>query len=73
MRVLQLPPIGEFDAGLLQDLGRQLRTFRVACEVATVTLDPEFAYHGERQQYHCSEILQMMQQWRLRMLWSGLI
>lgn len=63
MRVLQLLPIGEFDARLLCDLGPAMaETFRVPCEVAPVTLDPEFAYHGERQQYHSSEILQAMQQ-----------
>lgn len=62
MRVLQLLPIGEFDARLLRELGPAIaETFRVPCEVAPVTLDPEFAYHGERQQYHSSEILQAMQ------------
>ena len=72
MRVLQLLPIGEFEPWLLHDLGPALaETFRVPCEVASVTLDPEFAYHGERQQYHSSEILGAMQQcvteesWRL--------
>ena len=62
MRVLQLLPIGDFDAWLLRDLGPAMaEAFRVPCEVAPVMLDPEFAYHGERQQYHSSEILQAMQ------------
>jgi archaemetzincin len=62
MRVLQLLPIGDFDTRLLRDLGPAVaETFRVPCEVAPLTLDPEFAYHGERQQYHSSEILQAMQ------------
>jgi archaemetzincin len=62
MRVLQLLPIGDFDSRLLRDLGPALaEAFRVPCQVAPVRLDPEFAYHGERQQYHSSEILQAMQ------------
>jgi archaemetzincin len=45
--------------------------FRVPTEVLQGRLDPEFAYHAERQQYHSSEILQEMQcyvgtdSWRL--------
>jgi archaemetzincin len=62
MRVLQLLPIGDFDGRLLRDLGSAMaEMFRIPCEVAPVRLDPEFAYHGERQQYHSSEILQAMQ------------
>ena len=62
MKALQLLPIGEFDPGLLRELGRAMaETFRVPCEIARLRLDPEFAYHGERQQYHSSEILQAMQ------------
>jgi archaemetzincin len=38
--------------------------FRVPTEVLQVRLDPEFAYHPERQQYHSSEILQAMQIYR---------
>src|SRR5262249_27245658 len=37
--------------------------FRMPTEVMQVRLDPEFAYHPERQQYHSSEILQGMQQY----------
>jgi archaemetzincin len=33
----------------------------VPCKVLPVRLDPEFAFHGERQQYHSSEILRRMQ------------
>jgi len=62
MRVLQLLPIGDFDARLLLDLGPAMaEAFHVPCEIAAGTLDPECAYHGERQQYHSSEILQAMQ------------
>jgi archaemetzincin len=36
-------------------------TFQVPCEILGTSLDPEFAFHGERQQYHSSEILARMQ------------
>src|ERR1700687_4671071 len=62
MKLLQLLPIGNLDDGVLKAL-RPAReeTFHVPCEVLPVRLDPEFAFHGERQQYHSSEILQRMQ------------
>ncbi len=69
---LQLLPIGNIDGGLLMDLAPDLaNTFQVPCELLTSPLDPEFAFHGERQQYHSSEILGRMQSlvtsntWRL--------
>ncbi|HZQ68652.1 MAG TPA: archaemetzincin family Zn-dependent metalloprotease [Terriglobales bacterium] len=72
MKVLQLLPIGNLDAGLLMQLGPALAdAFRIPCEVITRPLDPEIAFHGERQQYHSSELLQQMQSylghhcWRL--------
>ncbi len=72
MKLLHLLPIGNLDDGLLKDLCPALEeTFRVRCKVLPVRLDPEFAFHGERQQYHSSEILQRMQSfltddsWRL--------
>jgi len=62
MKLLHLLPIGNVDDGLLKDLRPALEeTFRVSCKVLPVRLDPEFAYHGERQQYHSSEILYRMQ------------
>jgi len=73
MKVLQLLPIGEFDRRLLRELGPAMaETFRVPCEVARLRLDPEFAYHGERQQYHSSEILQAMQRLVTRDSWRVL-
>jgi archaemetzincin len=63
MKLLQLLPIGNLDGGLLMELGPAMaEAFRVPCEVVPVRLDPEFAFHGERQQYHSSEILQRMQE-----------
>jgi len=62
MKLLHLLPIGNVDDGLLQDIRPAVEeTFHVACKVLPVRLDPEFAYHGERQQYHSSEILHRMQ------------
>jgi archaemetzincin len=62
MKLLHLLPIGNVDDGLLQDLRPVIEhTFCVSCKVLPVRLDPEFAYHGERQQYHSSEILHRMQ------------
>ena len=59
---LHLLPIGNVDIGLLKDLRPAIEeTFRVSCKVLPDRLDPEFAYHGERQQYHSSEILHRMQ------------
>jgi predicted Zn-dependent protease len=60
MNILRLLPIGQPD-GQLQELEPALaRIFRVRCQVLPQALDPEFAFHGERQQYHSSEILQRM-------------
>lgn len=59
---LQLLPIGRLDGGMLGELARGLADcFRVPCEILSTSLDPEFAFHGEREQYHSSEILTRMQ------------
>ncbi len=59
---LQLLPIGNLDAGLLMHLAPALaNTFQIPCEILSTSIDPEFAFHGERQQYHSSEILARMQ------------
>ncbi len=62
MKLLQLLPIGELDPRLLDYAASMLADlFRVPAEVLAWGLDPQFAYHGERQQYHSSEILGRMQ------------
>jgi archaemetzincin len=62
MKHLQLLPIGKIDGGLLMDLAPAMAdAFRMPCEILSCALDPEFAFHGERQQYHSSEVLQRMQ------------
>jgi archaemetzincin len=62
MKPLQLLPIGNIDETLLNDLCPELQNIlSVPCSVLPIRLDPEFAFHCERQQYHSSEILQRMQ------------
>ena len=72
MKKLQLLPVGTVDARLLEWLRQQLYDkFRVPAEVLSPALDPSFALHAERQQYHSSEILANVQRyinsstWRL--------
>jgi len=72
MKKLQLLPVGTVDSRLLEWLSQELRDkFRVPTEVLAAALDPGFALHAERQQYHSSEILASMQRyinsntWRL--------
>jgi archaemetzincin len=72
MKKLQLLPVGTVDARLLGWLAQALHEkFRVPAEVLSPALDPSFALHAERQQYHSSEILGRMQshitnnKWRL--------
>lgn len=62
MKMLQLLPIGDVDDQLLKDLRPAIEeTLSTPCRVLPVRLDPEFAFHGERQQYHSSEILRRME------------
>jgi archaemetzincin len=64
MKLLQLLPIGDFDGRVLMQLAPAMaNVFRVPTEVLQVRLDPEFAYHPQRQQYHSSEILQAMRRY----------
>jgi len=72
MKKLQLLPVGTVDARLVEWLQQALyEKFRVPAEILSPALDPAFALHAERQQYHSSEILAAMQRhigsntWRL--------
>jgi archaemetzincin len=70
MKLLHLLPIGNVNDGMLKDLCPAVEeTFRVPCKVLPVRLDPESAFHGERQQYHSSEILQGMQSFLTQESW----
>jgi archaemetzincin len=72
MKKLQLLPVGTVDSCLVEWLQQALyEKFRVPAEILSPALDPAFALHAERQQYHSSEILAAMQRhitgntWRL--------
>jgi archaemetzincin len=72
MKQLQLLPIDDADEGLLRDLQPVVEeTFGVPSRILPIRLDPEFALHDERRQYHSSLILQRMrgflsaESWRL--------
>jgi archaemetzincin len=62
VKALSLLAIGKVEPELLDYLRQALaETFTVPCSIQPAVLDPEFAFHGERQQYHSSEILARMQ------------
>jgi archaemetzincin len=64
MKVLQLLPIGEVPGETLHRLGSAMaEEFRVPCEIIPWRLDPKFALHGERGQFHSSELLRRMQEY----------
>jgi archaemetzincin len=47
---------------LLLDLAPAMAdTFRLPCEILAHPIDPAFAFHSEREQYHSSELLHRMQ------------
>ena len=70
MKKLQLLPVGSPDTRLLEWLQQALSDkFRVPAEVLAPALDPAFAVHAERQQYHSSEILGAMQKHVSRDTW----
>src|SRR5438270_3500714 len=72
MKALHLLAIGALPDGLLHEVAPYLAdAVRVPCEILPYSLDPGVAFHGERRQYHSSEILRRMQDhvrpdtWRL--------
>lgn len=72
MKKLQLLPVGNPDVRLLEWLRQALaEKFHVRAKVLSPALDPAFAVHAERQQFHSSEILGAAQRyvngdtWRL--------
>jgi archaemetzincin len=61
MKLLHLLPIGDIDLGALEQVGALIaQQFRVAWDIIPLAMDPQFAYHAERQQYHSTEILGRM-------------
>jgi archaemetzincin len=70
MKKLHLLPVGNVDAQLLEWLGHALYDkFRMQAEILLPALDPAFALHAERQQYHSSEILASMQRYVSEKTW----
>jgi len=73
MKMLELLPIGNFDERLLRHVGPALAdAFRVPCKIVGPRLDPQFAFHRERQQYHSSELLRAMQEYAANGAWRVL-
>lgn len=71
MKKLQLLPVGQFDARLLDWLRQALaEKFNVKAEILSPALDVGFAIHAERGQYHSSEILAQMQSYVTRDTWK---
>ena len=70
MRSLQLLPIGSPDSRLLEWLRQALHEkFRVPTEILAPPLDPSFALHAERQQFHSSEIIAAAQRYINKDTW----
>ena len=62
MNLVHLLPVGTIAASLLEDLRDAIpKGLPVRCEILPLEFDPAPSYHGERQQFHSSEILQRMQ------------
>lgn len=58
MTLIRLLPIGSVEDSVLDDLRSGLASaLRARCEILSKVLDPKFAFHPERQQYHSTEIL----------------
>jgi len=70
LKKLHILPVGNPDAQLLEWLRQALADkFRVPGEILTPPLDPAFAVHAERQQFHSSEILGAMQRYLDKDTW----
>ena len=62
MKRLQLISVGELDGVVLEGIAVELANhFALPVEVLPQTIDPHFALHGERRQYHSSKILEQLQ------------
>jgi archaemetzincin len=61
MTGIDILPVGEISRSALRDLRDGLgAAFRVPCSILDETLDPTFALHSVRLQFHSSEILAQM-------------
>ena len=70
MRLIQLLPIGAFDARALSPLAARLRAeFAAECKVAPAALDPEPSFHAARGQYHSTDFLARLDRQREPACW----
>lgn len=61
MKAVRLLRIGPVDRALLDSLGAGLqRALSTRCELDAATLDPDFAFHPGRGQFHSTDILRRM-------------
>jgi archaemetzincin len=62
MKRVQLLAVGKIGPELLEGLAAAIpRVFPARCEILRTPLSPAPAFHGERLQYHSSELLERMQ------------
>ena len=62
MRPIRVVPIGGAEAGLIQATASALaQELRTTCTIANDVLDPHFAHHPERNQYHSTRILEELE------------
>ena len=63
MKIISLVPVGRVDRAELELLAEGLtRRLRVACCIESGSVEPEFAFHPVRRQYHSTEILKKLLQ-----------
>jgi archaemetzincin len=70
MNRIALVPVGDFDRRLAQRLCAPLAAeFAADCRLLPQSLDPQSAFHPERQQYHSTELLAGLQPFADGMNW----
>ncbi len=62
MKLLQLLPIGDIALAEIEALGPLIaERFHVPWDIVEPRLDPHFAFHNERRQFHSTDLLSRMQ------------
>ena len=62
MNGIHLLAVGDVPQELLEDLrARMARHWQLACSILPASLDPSFAWHAQRQQFHSTQILARME------------
>ncbi len=70
MSAIHLLPVGSTDGPLLDRLRRGLeQQLRVSCQILPQRLDPGFAFHAERQQYHSTQLLARLPEYAGNSCW----